>query len=249
MVSLIRVLAIDIDGCLVPVQHAPYELEAVAEIARLQRASRTDRRIPELTILSGRPHAYVDAVMQLLDIRAPASFENGAGIAYRDPYGFELAPAADARRDELAVLARELGTRNDLIVQPGKVASLSVFAYPGGGEVERVRSLVADLISSGGLDLEVEPSQDCVNVLVPGIDKDFGLTSLTEELEVGVDQIAGIGDSFGDAAWLGRCAASCAPANAHASVKDVATFRSEHDDVTALLEFYRHLIDRNEAAV
>lgn len=244
--SRIRVLAIDIDGCLVPVQHAPYELEAVAEIARLQRASHTDPSIPELTILSGRPHAYVDAVMQMLDIRAPASFENGAGIAHRHPYGFELTAAAGDRRDDLADLARELAGRKDLIVQPGKIASLSVFAYPGGGDVERVRILVAELIAGGGFDFEVEPSQDCVNVLVPGIDKDFGLTSLVEELGTGVEQIAGIGDSFGDAAWLARCAESCAPANAHASVKDVATFRSEHEDVTALLEFYRHLIDRNE---
>ena len=242
----IRVLAIDIDGCLVPVQHAPYELEAVAEVARLQRASRDDPRIPELTILSGRPHAYVDAVMQVLDVRAPASFENGAGIAFRHPYGFELAPAAAARRDDLAELARVLGARDDVVVQPGKVASLSVFAYPGGGDVERLEALVAGLLEARGSDLVVEPSQDCVNVLVPGIDKDFGLTALSEELEVPVDEIAGIGDSYGDAAWLARCAASCAPANAHASVQEIATFRSAHDDVTALLEFYRFLIDRNE---
>ena len=243
--SLIRILAIDIDGCLVPVQHAPYELEAVAAIARLQRESRADPTIPELTILSGRPHAYVDAVMQVLDIRAPASFENGAGIAYRDPYTFRLAPEAEARQGELAELARELAGREDVIVQPGKIASLSVFAYPTGGDVERVRVLVEDLVASKGLDLEVEPSQDCINVLVPGVDKDFGLTSLSRELGVGVDQIAGIGDSFGDAAWLERCAVSCAPANAHASVKEVATFRSGSEDVTALLEFYRHLIDLN----
>ena len=247
--SVIRVLAIDIDGCLVPVQHAAYELQAVAEIARLQRASRTDPTIPELTILSGRPHAYVDAVMQILDIRAPASFENGAGIAYRHPYTFRLEPEAEARQGELAELARAVAGRDDMIVQPGKEASLSVFAYPTGGDVERLRILVTDLIAAKGLDLDVEPSQDCINVLVPGVDKDFGLTALSRELEVGVDQIAGIGDSFGDAAWLARCAASCAPANAHASVKDVATFRSEHDDVTALLEFYRHVIDRNARRV
>lgn len=240
-----KLFAVDIDGCLAPVQHATYDLERLSAIAELNRRSKIDDTVPPLTIISGRPHAYVDALMQVLDIELPASFENGAGLAFRKPYHATLVPEVTERARDLEALAGRLRERSDVVVQPGKIASLSVFWYPTKQEVQGLARTTEQLIGELGLDLVVEPSQDCVNVLVPGVDKTRGLLLLAEAIGVGLDEIAGIGDSLGDVEWLKLCGASCAPVNAHPDARQAATFRSSLADAAALLEFYRALIAEN----
>lgn len=243
----IRVLAVDIDGCLVPVEHAAYDLPTLHEIAELNRLGKTDASVPALTIISGRPHAYVDALMQLLDVDLPASFENGAGLAHRAPYHATLVPEVARRGDQLEALARSLRAVPDVILQPGKVASLSVFWYPDSRDVEELVELVDARIRAGGFDLHVDPSQDCVNVLVPGVDKRRGLELVAEAAGIPPEAVAGIGDSLGDIGWLRACGISCAPANAHPEVREAATHVSELKDADALLSFYRALVDANRA--
>ena len=241
----IGLLAVDIDGCLVPVEHAAYNLETIAEIAALNLLSRTDDSVPSLTIISGRPHAYVDAIMQLLDIEHPASFENGAGLAFRAPYHATLVPEVERRAGQLESLASRLRARDDVILQPGKVASLSVFWYPVNRNVGELVELVAKLIEEMRLDLHVDPSQDCVNVLVPGVDKRRGLALLADAVGLEPGAVAGIGDSLGDLGWMQACGVSCAPANAHPEVRAGATHTSEEPDAQALLAFYQALIASN----
>jgi HAD superfamily hydrolase (TIGR01484 family) len=243
--SKTKLLAVDIDGCLVPVQHATYDLATLSDIAELNRQSRLDDTVPPLTIISGRPHAYVDALMQILDIAHPASFENGAGLAFRKPYHATLVPEAVERAPDLEALAHRLRERSDMIVQPGKIASLTVLWYPTNKDVRELAISTERHIRELGLDLIVEPSQDCVNVLVPGVDKTRGLLQLAETIGLDVADIAGIGDSVGDIEWLKLCGASCAPANAHPDVRSAVTYRASRADAAALLEFYRALIAEN----
>lgn len=240
-----KLLAVDIDGCLVPVQHATYDLVALSEIADLNRRSKVDDSVPPLTIISGRPHAYVDALMQVLDVEYPASFENGAGLAFRKPYHATLVPEVMNRTADLEALARRLREHPGVIVQPGKIASLSIFWYPTTRNIEELTSQVEAFVEELGLDFVVEPSQDCVNVLVPGVDKTNGLRLLADAVGVDASAIAGIGDSLGDIEWMKLCGVSCAPADAHPDVRRVATHPSSLPDVTALLAFYRALIADN----
>lgn len=244
---LIKYLVCDIDGCLVGVGHKTFDLEKVADMVRLNQESAHDPVFPALTILSGRPHPYVDALMQLFDIHAPASFENGAGLAYRFPYRALIQEGIEAGLEDLRTLQRLLSHRNDITVQLGKVASASFFPFPKGGEIAPVVTLVTDLIEEHRLDLHVDPAHDCVNVLVPGVDKGTGLVWLARELGVSPEEVAGIGDSVGDICWLERCGVSCAPANADPAVKRVVSVVSERQDIDAALSFYQNLIESNKA--
>ena len=92
----IEVFACDIDGCLAAAGHAAYDLAALGRMADLNALSRVSADVPALTLVTGRPHAYVDAVTQVLGIDLPVSFENGAGLATRRPYRAWLAPEATA---------------------------------------------------------------------------------------------------------------------------------------------------------
>lgn len=241
----IKVLVADIDGCLVAVRHASFDLNRVAEIAALNRNSAVDPVVPALTILSGRPQPYVDALMQVFDIRQPAIFENGAGLATRFPYRSRLEPDVERGLADLKKLESILAGQSDIALQLGKVASLSVFPLAEADGITFIEARLAELITRHDLKLHIDPSHVCVNVLVPGIDKALGVAWLAEVLGIKTSEMAGIGDSVGDIGWLERCALSCAPVNADERVKKMVSYVSAKRDIEATLEFYHLIIESN----
>jgi len=243
----VRVYACDIDGCLATPGHAAYDLERLRAIADLNRASVHDPTIPALTLVTGRPHAYVDALMQALDVRLPASFENGAGLATRHPYRAWLLPEADAARPALQRLVALLEARDDVFLQLGKVASLSVFpSDPARPQADLLR-LLRRLLDEHALALDLDPSTDCVNVLLPGVDKALGFRALCAALGVPEGAVAGIGDSEGDLPWLRLCGVSVAPRVSVDAVRAEVTHASELPDVEAALAAYEALVAANRA--
>lgn len=243
----VRVFACDIDGCLAAVDHAAFDLEHLRAIADLNRASAHDPTVPALTLVTGRPHAYVDAVMQALDVRLPASFENGAGLATRIPYRAWLAPAVAAGGAAIAAVAAALADRDDVFVQLGKVASLSVFPIDAKRPVDDLSADLAALLARARIPLDVDPSTGCVNLLLPGVDKASGLRDLCAEVGVDPVEVAGIGDAIGDLAWLSACGVSFAPSSAVPAVRAAVTWASDRPDVAATLAAYEALIVANRA--
>jgi len=241
----VLVYACDIDGCLAAVGHAAYDLTALQQLAERNRASEDDPTIPALTFVTGRPHAYVDALMQALDVRLPASFENGAGLASRHPYEAWLVPEAESRRDALQRAQQLIDERDDVFAQLGKVASFSIFDATGERDVPALAALLSEWVREHDLGLEVDPSTDCVNLLLPGLDKAVGLAALCDTLDIPEVAVAGIGDSVGDIPWLQRCGVSIAPANAVPEVRRMASVVSPLHDVAAALEAYDALIAAN----
>jgi hydroxymethylpyrimidine pyrophosphatase-like HAD family hydrolase len=242
----VLVFACDVDGCLAAVGHAAYDLQTLHAIVELNRASEDDPTVPALTLVTGRPHPYVDALTQALDLRLPVSFENGAGLATRDPYEAWLLPEAQTSLAALRRCEELVEERDDVFIQYGKVASLSVFPTEDGPGVPQLTAELRALIEEHGLELIAEPSaSDCVNVLLPGVDKSLGLSALLDALDLPEAAVAGIGDAVGDVAWLRRCGVSFAPAGAGAEVKQVVTRVSPFDDAAAVLEAYRALVAAN----
>ncbi len=244
----VLVFACDIDGCLAAVGHAAFDLQTLHAVAELNRASEDDPTIPALTLLTGRPHPYVDAMTQVLDLRLPVSFENGAGLATRHPYEAWLVPEAQTSLEALRRCERLLEERDDVFIQFGKVASLSVFPTEDGPGVEELTEQLRALLSEHDLELIAEPSaSDCVNVLLPGVDKVRGLSALIETLDVPEAAVAGMGDAVGDVEWLRRCGVSFAPAGAGPEVQGAVTRVSRLDDAAAVLEAYEALVAANRS--
>ena len=75
--GLIRVIILDIDGCLNTGVHAPYDLEAIRTLRDLNADGRTSDTTPQLTLCSGRPQPYVAAMAQFLHLDLPALCEHG----------------------------------------------------------------------------------------------------------------------------------------------------------------------------
>ena len=243
----VRVFACDIDGCLAAVDHVAFDLGRLHAIAELNRASAHDPTVPALTLVTGRPHSYVDAVMQVLDVRLPASFENGAGLATRIPYRAWLAPAVAVGGPAIAAVTAALAARDDVFVQLGKVASLSVFPNDPARPVADLSADLTALLARERLALEVDPSTGCVNLLLPGVDKASGLIALCAAAGVEPSEVAGIGDAIGDLTWLRACGVSFAPANAVPEVQAHVTRALDLPDVAATLVAYEALVAANRA--
>ena len=241
----IEVFACDIDGCLAAAGHAPYDLAALRRMADLNALSRFSDDVPALTLVTGRPHAYVDAVSQVLGIELAMSFENGAGLATRRPYRAWLSAAAEAGLPQLHEFSALVANTPEMTLQLGKVASLSVFPVDEAYPLDELEIDVTALIGDAGLELVVDPSTDCVNVLVPGVDKGTGFAWLLDELGMPAEAVAGIGDSVGDLPWLAACGVSVAPANAAPEVRSAVSRAFDVPGVEAALAAYLWLIETN----
>jgi hydroxymethylpyrimidine pyrophosphatase-like HAD family hydrolase len=241
----IRIFACDFDGVLAAVDHAAFDLPRLARIAALNRRSASDPTVPALTLVTGRPHAFVDAISQMLDLRLPASFENGAGLSTRHPYRAWLSPAVASARSHLDAAERLLAARRDVFLQPGKMASFSVFPVEPSWPIDDLALDLAAMLSRHAIPLHVDPSTGCVNLLLPGIDKATGFADLLAEIQIDADAVAGIGDAVGDVGWMRACGVAIAPANAVPEVAAIAQVRSEQSDVVAALAAYEALVAAN----
>ena len=241
----IAIYACDIDGCLAAADHAAYDLEALGKMAAYNARAGADEAIPKLTLVTGRPQPYADAVSQMLAVDLPYSFENGAGLATRRPNRAWLSSEVGSLLDELQAFAKAVEDEPKLTLQLGKVASLSVFPeasdYPMADLLHDVRTLLED----GGYPLHLDPSTGCINVLIPGIDKTSGFDWLLSEIDADPAAVAGIGDSVGDLGWLGRCGLSVAPVNAVPEVIAAVDLKLPGRDVGSALAAYEALIDAN----
>jgi HAD superfamily hydrolase (TIGR01484 family) len=244
-VPVIRLVVIDVDGVLSHGEAAPLDFAVLQRLAKLNDRARQEPTLPAITLCTGRPVPYVEVLVQAIHGRHPAVCENGAGLYIPEPYGFKWHPAIT--QDIQMQLIRFQSILHDALVateqaylQPGKSASLSVFPRPGVA-LRRVYAEVARLARESGDELDVEEAATCVNVIVRGIDKAEGVRWLARETGVPVGDMAGVGDAPNDLAFmrlLGWCAA---PANAHAAVKQIASYTSPYKDGSGLVDILAKL--------
>src|SRR5699024_6137821 len=75
---MIKLFITDLDGC-ISTPFSPPDWALLSQIRQLNEQHRSDRTVPPLTICSGRPLSYVEAVGQWLNILYPVAVES-AGI-------------------------------------------------------------------------------------------------------------------------------------------------------------------------
>jgi hypothetical protein len=76
----IKLVISNIEGCLNLDEHT-YDLEALSWM-RVANQLAEDNPIPFITVCSGRQHAFVEAITQMIAGKLPAVFENGCGLYF-----------------------------------------------------------------------------------------------------------------------------------------------------------------------
>ncbi|NIO68246.1 MAG: hypothetical protein GTN71_04125, partial [Anaerolineae bacterium] len=92
MDNLVRLVVVDVDGCLTPGEARPWNFEALSYVAQLNREARHNPQVPAVTLCTGRQEPYVEVLMQAIDAHLPAIYENGGGLYFPQEYRFAENP-------------------------------------------------------------------------------------------------------------------------------------------------------------
>lgn len=241
--SAVRLVVVDIDGCLTPGEGGAWDWDALRVLQTINQRARRGEAVPAITLCTGRQEPYVEIMMQAIEGYVACIYENGGGMYMPATYRFyEHAAITPSVRDVLGrakarvreeVVARGLG-----YFQPGKEVSMSIFPLPG-VSVSVLENAVRTALSGLGEAIAVRTSATCVDVTPAGIDKGVGLRWLADVIGIPIAQMGGVGDSPGDLAFLRLAGASAAPANALPQVKAAVQYVSPFEYARGVVDIVR----------
>lgn len=243
---MIKLFVTDLDGCISYPFRTP-KWETVNKIRELNLKSRVDENIPPLTICTGRPYPYAEAVAQWLDVRIPFVFESAALYIWE---GNKIETALESHDGALEPIRKMKQWLKELLPS-FPIAQLEFAKMMDAGivcpDLETVKAIherIREKVSVDFPDLEIHTTDVSVNVLMPGNNKLQGMKLLANKLGISLDEIAYIGDTSGDIPALKNVKLAYSPKNAIRAVKECThTFESETTD--AVLEAYQQIIELN----
>jgi hydroxymethylpyrimidine pyrophosphatase-like HAD family hydrolase len=233
-----------VDGCLTPGEAGDWNWEALKTIRDLNRWARQGEPVPAITLCTGRQEPYVEVLMQAIGGYLPCIYENGCGLYFPEGYRFLEHPSITLPSHEALAAAKATLYRQVVVpglgyFQPGKEASLTLYPLPGTG-VQRLYQVVADVLAPHDGALTIQASVSCVDVTPIGIDKGQGVRWLSEQTDIPLALMGGIGDSTSDLKFLNLVGRSAAPANATLEVKAAVKYVSPYADGSGVVDILRH---------
>jgi len=246
---MIKLFVTDLDGCI----SFPFKTptwSAINSIRELNEQSIEDSAIPPITICTGRPFPYAEAVGQWLNIRHPFVFES-AGLYHWD--GNRIETALDDEEESLEPIreARRWITNEVLPNYPNAILEFTKMmdagiVCPDESIINEIHELALRRIPEIDPGLEIHTTEISINVLMPGNNKLQGLKLLGKALNIRLDEMAYIGDTSGDAVALKEVKMPFSPSNARKVAKDVSV-EIPFEATEAVLEAYRRVIEYNRS--
>lgn len=248
----VKLIISDVDGCLTTEASEAWDLEHLLQLGRLQReAVAGNGTMAPMTLCTGRPQPYVEAMMKLLAIEAPCICENGAVIYTLHDNFARYAPGVTEekvlglRRVRAFIETEILAGREDVVLQFGKESQISVFSetpeiFPA--IQEKIEGFLAN---TDGPELLINQSHFYLNISLMGVDKGTTLRALLAMLGLERKDVAGIGDTEGDLPLREAVGFFACPANATEETKAVADYVSPYPmlegvlDILSLPEFQK----------
>lgn len=246
---MIKLFAVDLDGCLSVPFKTP-EWDTFSRIRDLNRISRTDPVIPAITICTGRPFPYAEAVAQWLDIYHPLVFENGGGIYH--PVTTRLTWSPNLTEADLLEI-RKVRNWVEHEVLPDFPASMIEFTKKTDigvvssdvREIDEMYPIISNYIKQNYDIFDIHCTGVSINVILKNCNKGNGLEQLSENTGIPLDAIAFMGDGTNDLPALLKVRLPYAPQNAREEVKKIARV-IEKEATNAVLDAYQDIIRLNK---
>lgn len=235
----------DIDGCLSPESSAPFDTAALFKIAEHNRLAQERQDRPIVTVCSGRPEPFAEAMCRLTGNHTlPAIAENGVWMYHPDRNAYDRDPtitAEDLRavRDAAAWVERDLGPRG-VVMQPGKSCSISLYHE----DTEFLKSLEPEVrarFEREGWPLRVSMTWLYINCDLQHISKGTALDRWMKFTGISRERMAGIGDTRSDVPILERVAWFACPQNAVKELKERANYIAANDEAKGVVEILTRL--------
>lgn len=235
----------DIDGCLGPESAAPFDAEALAAVARHNRDAQSRRDRPVVTLCSGRPQPFAEAICRFIaNTTLPVVCENGVWIYDPRDQRFLLDPAITPDHLKMVREATRLIEAHWLprgvVIQPGKAASISLW-HPDTAFLRSVADQLAGSFAREGWSFRVSMTVAWINCDLAHISKGTGLDRVMAMTGLRRERLAGIGDSYSDLPIAERVAFFACPANADPRLATHAAYISERHEVEGVLDILTRL--------
>jgi hypothetical protein len=235
----------DVDGCLGPESTAPLDAPALAVLAEHNRRAIEAGDRPVITLCSGRPQPFVEALCRLLGNSAlPAIAEMGVWVF--DPRGnqYLLDPSITpdhlaAVRDAERFVLRDLAPRG-VVIQPCKTASMSLW-HADTAYLMTLKPMLAQTFAREGWPLRVSSTVAWINCDLAHVNKDTGIVRLLALTGLTRDRLAGVGDTLGDLAIRRSVAYFACPSNADPALAAHADYVSPRPEVEGVIDIVARL--------
>ncbi len=246
----VRLVSIDIEGCLIPRKGGYIDLNVLREMRTLDAKSRKQPDHPRLTLCSGRAQPFVEAMIGIIGGWTPAVCENG-GIIYDPLNDVSLFhPKIDEKQIKKINDLREFLSEYILNIFPGtrfeigKETMLSLNP-PSILSIKKLHEHVRKITSEKYDGLIVTRSKSAVDINLPQINKLEGMKFITHSLGFSTKEVCAIGDSMNDLEILKGVGFPAAPFNAEEAVKKNVSFVSSLDNGEGVIDIIRQCIKNN----
>ncbi|MDQ7033896.1 MAG: HAD family hydrolase [Anaerolineae bacterium] len=233
-----KLIVLDIDGVLALGEAQAFDLTLFQRLATLNRLARRDDSLPSVTLNTGRPSPYVEAVMQAIDAWQPALYESGAGLYSPESYQFQETPLM-TKEDKKAlnqivdIVDKAVVQTGKAYWQPGKTICHSLFAISP-YTIDDITEEMTVTLAQYSENFIVVPAIVALNIQPKHISKGTGLDWLSQVTGIDMADMAGVGDSMADADFLKLLGYPVAAANATDDVKAVAKYVSPYHAAAGL---------------
>lgn len=247
---MIKLFITDLDGC-ISMPFVPPKWNVITQIKELNELSKTDDTIPPLTICTGRPMPYAEAVYQWLGMYKPFLFESGGGVYDMSKNKLHWHPTFDKKREaelnELKVHLKEhfIDKYPDTIPEFAKFTDSGIINQEP-KVIYEMYPAIKEYVSANYPDFEVHYTDVSINVISKSTNKGEGIKFLCELMELELEEVAFIGDTGGDRPGLEIVGKPFAPKNGMKSAKEVSDVM-EGEESEAVLQAYKKVIEYNRS--
>ena len=237
----------DIDGCLSPEHSGPMDAARLAALAEHNTRAQRDGDRPVLTLCSGRPQPFAEAMARLLAVQSlPLVAENGVWLYHPADNRYDMDPRIGpdhlaAVRDLESWVRADLGPLG-VTIQPGKAASASLF-HPDTVRLRGLEPRVREECRRRAWPIRVSMTWFYINCDLAHVSKATGLDRLFAAAGLDRARTAGIGDTPGDEAIADRVAFFACPANADDRLKPRAACVSPFAETEGVLDIVRRITE------
>jgi len=245
---MIKLFVTDLDGCLTYPFETP-DWELVTKLRKYNQLSRTDPTVPALTICTGRPQPYVEAVAQWLDVEYPVIFESGGGLYKPRVNELHWSPFLT---DDMMKHINHIRNYVSNEILPDYPHSFIEFAKHTDvgvvsaqfSEIKEIYQRVSEFVLERYTEFEIHYTEVSCNVITKACNKEAGISFLSEMTSISTQEMAYIGDGTNDIPTLTKVGKPFAPQNAREETREVATVL-KNKATAAVIEAYEILIAKN----
>jgi len=246
----IKYFIVDLDGCVTDPFSCP-DWSLISQLRELSDLSFTDDSIPQLSICTGRPAPYTEAVGQWLNVQAPVLFESGAGMLNLSNQQISWNPALP--KNALAMSAQVKTYIQQLQREFPEIAPESSKQIDAGfvcADIDRMKYLGG--VFSGHIKqhfpmYELHGTDISISAIWPAANKGSGIEWFCEHMGVSVANVAFIGDTSGDIPAIERVGISFTPQNGHPENKLRARYVTQGNSTAGVVQAWRQLIKHNRS--